>query len=163
MRSPAWTAIAVLSLALGIGANAVVFSLVDAVLLEPFPYRDSSQLVLLWGSKAENQTTGISGADMNDWRAQSRSFEDIDAFLGGDMKFSLGSSEADRVQGACIGHRVLPMLGTQPARGRNFTEEEAPTAPLRWCSSATRSGAAAMRAIPIWSAAPSGWAIASTR
>ena len=125
MRSPAWTAIAVLSLALGIGANAVVFSLVDAVLLEPFPYRDSSQLVLLWGSKAENQTTGISGADMNDWRAQSRSFEDIDAFLGGDMKFSLGSSEADRVQGACIGHRVLPMLGTQPARGRNFTEEEA--------------------------------------
>ena len=125
MRSPAWTAIAVLSLALGIGANAVVFSLVDAVLLEPFPYHDSSQLVLLWGSKAENQTTGISGADMNDWRAQSRSFEDIDAFLGGDMKFSLGSSEADRVQGACIGHRVLPMLGTQPARGRNFTEEEA--------------------------------------
>ncbi len=125
MRSPAWTAIAVLSLALGIGANAVVFSLVDAVLLEPFPYRDSSQLVLLWGSKAENQRAGISGADMNDWRAQSRSFEDIDAFLGGDMKFSLGSSEADRVQGACIGHRVLPMLGTKPARGRNFTEEEA--------------------------------------
>ncbi len=125
LRSPGWTAVAVLSLALGIGANAVVFSLLDAVLLEPFPYRDSGQLVLLWGSKKEDVTRGISGADLKDWREQSRSFEDIDAFLGRDMAFSLGASESDRVKGACIGHRVLPMLGVHPAVGRNFTEREA--------------------------------------
>jgi predicted permease len=124
-RSPGWTTIAVVSLALGIGANAVVFSLVDAVLLEPFPYRDSNRLVLLWGSKSETQTTGISGADLKDWRTGSRTFEDIDAFLARDMKVSLGASESDRVAAACIGHRVLPMLGVEPAAGRNFTEEEA--------------------------------------
>jgi putative ABC transport system permease protein len=124
-RSPGWSAIAILSLALGIGANAVVFSLVDAVLLEPFPYRDSGQLVLLWGSKSETQTTGISGADLKDWREQNRTFEEMDAFLAGEMKFSLGASETDRVQAGCMGHRVLPMLGVDPALGRNFTEDEA--------------------------------------
>jgi putative ABC transport system permease protein len=76
-RSPGWTAVAIASVALGIGANAVVFSLLDAVLLEPFPYKDSSQLVLLWGSKNEDTTRGISGADVHDWREQSRTFEDI--------------------------------------------------------------------------------------
>jgi len=124
LRSPNWTVIAVLSLALGIGANAVVFSLVDAVLLEPFPYRDSSQLVLLWGSKSEAQTPGISGADLADWREQNRTFQDMDGFLE-NMAFSLGAGEADRVKAACMGHRVLPMLGVQPALGRNFVEEEA--------------------------------------
>ena len=124
LKSPGWTAVAALSLALGIGANAVVFSLVDAVLLEPFPYRDVSQLVLLWGSKSEDVTRGISGADLKDWREQSRAFEDIDAFLE-NMAFSLGANESDRVKAACIGHRVLPMLGVQPAAGRNFTEAEA--------------------------------------
>jgi putative ABC transport system permease protein len=123
-RSPGWSAVAILSLALGIAGNAVVFSLVDAVLLKPFPYRDADRLVLLWGSKDERTTRGISGADLKDWREQSRAFADLDAFLG-NMAFSLGADEADRVKAACIGHRVLPMLGVQPAAGRNFTEADA--------------------------------------
>ena len=81
--------------------------------------------MLLWGSKSEDVTRGISGADLKDWREQSRAFEDIDAFLGRNMAFSLGADESDRVKAACIGHRVLPMLGVQPAVGRNFTEAEA--------------------------------------
>ena len=126
VRVPGWTAVAVVSLSLGIGANAVVFSLVDAVLLDPFPYRDAGQLALLWGSRGDDQRTGISGADLADWREQTRTFEDIDAFLSGSSTvYSLGPSEADRVQGACIGHRVLPMLGVEPALGRNFLAEEA--------------------------------------
>ena len=123
-RSPAWSAVAILSLALGIGGNAVVFSLVDAVLLKPFPYRDANRLALLWGSKAQETTRGIAGADLQDWREQSRTFEDIDAVLG-NMAFTLGADESDRVAAACIGHRVLPMLGVQPAAGRNFTEADA--------------------------------------
>lgn len=112
------------SLALGIAGNAVVFSLIDAVLLDPFPYRDADRLAFIWGSKSETQTTGLSGADVADWRSQNRSFTDIDAFLGGNMAFSLGAGESDRVRGACIGHRVLPMLGVYPALGRNFSEDD---------------------------------------
>ena len=118
-RSPGWTAVAVLSLALGIGANTLAFSLVDSVLLKPFPYKDTERLVLLWGSKSENVTRGITGPDLQDWRQQNRTFSDIDAFLG-TSKFSLGPNPSDTVTGACIGARVLPLLGVEPALGRNF-------------------------------------------
>jgi putative ABC transport system permease protein len=118
-RSPGWTAVAVFSLAFGIGANSVVFSLVDAVLLKPFPYPAPESLVLLWGAKSESTTRGISGPDLEDWRQQSHTFRDMDAFLG-NMKFSLGANPSDAVVGACMGARVLPVLGVQPALGRNF-------------------------------------------
>jgi putative ABC transport system permease protein len=119
MQSPVWTAVAVLSLALGIGANTLAFSLVDGVLLKPFPYRDPERLVLLWASKNEETTRGITGPDLQDWRDQNHTFEDLDAFLG-NIKFSLGSEASDTVPGACMGARVLPILGVQPALGRNF-------------------------------------------
>lgn len=57
-RSPAWTAVAVLSLALGIGANTLAFSLVDRILVKPFPYSDPERLVFLWASKSEKVTRG---------------------------------------------------------------------------------------------------------
>ena len=119
MQSPVWTAVAVLSLALGIGANTLAFSLVDGVLLKPFPYHDPERLVLLWGSKSEETTRGITGPDLQDWRDQNHTFEDLDAFLG-NIKFSLGSDASDTVRGACMGARVLPILGVQPAMGRHF-------------------------------------------
>jgi len=127
-RSPGWTIIAIVSLALGIGANTAVFSLIEAVLLKPFPYRDAERLVLIWGSRSETTTRGISGPDLKDWREQNHTFESIDSFLG-NGKFSLGSDPADTVPSACIGAGVLPMLGVQPALGRNFTiEDEKPGA-----------------------------------
>jgi predicted permease len=122
--SPGWTAVAIVSLALGIGANAVVFSLVDAVLLDPFPYRESNRLVFLWGSRAENVTRGLSGADLADWQTENRTFTELDAFLGR-SEVSLGPAESDRIKSACIGPRVLPMLGVEPMLGRNFTADEA--------------------------------------
>src|SRR5690349_4299877 len=102
LASPVGSAVAIVSLALGIGANAVVFSLVDAVLLDPLPYRDPGRLVLLWGSRSEDTTPGISGADLADWR-QSSKFEELDAFLE-HMPVSLSADAADRVEAACIGH-----------------------------------------------------------
>ena len=91
-QSPAWTAVVTLSLALGIGANAVVFSVVDAVLLKPFPYADPERLVLLWASKSEQVTRGISRPNLTDWRQQTRTFEKRNAFLGNAMKISLGAN-----------------------------------------------------------------------
>lgn len=123
VRAPVWTVVAVMSLALGIGANLLICSIVDAVLLRPFPYRDPSRLVFIWGTKNDAVRRGISGLDLADWRARNRSFESLDAFLG-QLTFSIGDS-GDSVAGACIGPSVLPLLGVEPARGRNFTASEA--------------------------------------
>ena len=122
-RTPVWTAVAVMSLALGIGANLLIFSIVDAVLLRPFPYRDPSRLVFIWGTKDDSVRRGISGLDLADWQAQNRSFESLDAFLG-QMPFTVGDS-GDSVLGACIGPSVLPLLGVQPALGRAFRASDA--------------------------------------
>ncbi|HEY2434578.1 MAG TPA: ABC transporter permease [Vicinamibacterales bacterium] len=119
VRSPGWTAVAILSIALGIGANLLVFAIVDAVLLRPFPYHDPGKLTFLWGAKSQEVRRGISGPDMEDWRRESRSFIDIDAFLE-QMSFSVGDG-GDTVGGACVGPSVLPILGVAPALGRNFT------------------------------------------
>jgi predicted permease len=123
VRAPAWTAVAVVSLALGIGANLLIFSIVDAVLLRPFPYRDPSQLVFIWGTKDDSVRRGISGLDLADWQARNHSFVSLDAFLG-QMAFTLGNS-GDAVPAACIGPGVLPLLGVQPVRGRNFLPSDA--------------------------------------
>jgi putative ABC transport system permease protein len=76
------------------------------------------------GSKREDTKRGISGADLRDWREQSRTFEDIDAFLP-NLAFSLAGQETDRVRRPALDIGSCRMLGVQPAIGRNFAEEEA--------------------------------------
>jgi putative ABC transport system permease protein len=122
-RTPVWTAAAILSLSLGMGVNLLIFSIVDAVLLRPFPYRDPSQLVFIWGTKNDSVRRGISGLDLADWQARNRSFESLDAFLG-QMSFTVGDG-GEVVPGACVGPSVLPLLGVQPALGRNFLAADA--------------------------------------
>lgn len=122
-RAPAWTAVAVLSLTLGIGVNLLIFSIVDAVLLRPFPYASPSQLMFIWGAKDDAVRRGISGQDLADWQARNHSFQSIDAFLG-QMTLSLGEG-GDAVAGACVGPQVLSMLGVQPALGRGFLPADA--------------------------------------
>lgn len=121
-RSRGWTAIAVGSIALGIGANLLVFAIVDAVLLRPFPYQHPSQLVFLWGTKSDEVRRGISEPDMDDWRDRSHSFAGIDAFLE-QIPYSVGDS-GETVNGTCIGSSVLPILGVAPVLGRNFTADD---------------------------------------
>lgn len=119
LRSPGWALAVVLSLSLGVAANAIVFSLIDAVLLKPFPYAKPDRLVFIWGGKTVDVTRGISVPDLKDWRSLTHSFHDIDAFLG-NLKFSLGPDASDTIRGACIGADVLPLLGVRPMLGRNF-------------------------------------------
>jgi putative ABC transport system permease protein len=115
--------VAGLSLALGVGAVTLVFSLVDAVLLRPFPYRDDGSLVFLWGSRSTTETPPLRH-DLREWRTTSLTFEDADVFLDR-MTVTLGARESDTIAAACIGPRVVSILGVQPVIGRAFSAADA--------------------------------------
>lgn len=121
---PGFTAVIIITLTLGIGVNTAMFSVVDAVLLQPFPYKDPEQIVLLWGSKKEDVRPGIAWPDLQDWRAQNRVFNDIAPFLSLGFEFDLGQNETDKTPAAFVGPGVFPLLGVQPVHGRGFLPEE---------------------------------------
>jgi putative ABC transport system permease protein len=110
----------VLSLALGIGANTLVFSLVDAVLLRPFPFANSDQLVLLWGGDTEQTRRGLSGPDVVDLRADGRAFQGLAAF----MQTRLQTDDSSLVNAAYVEPALFSVLGVQPAHGRGFLPDE---------------------------------------
>jgi len=121
-RSPAFTLTAVLSLALGIGANTAIFSIVNAVLLRPLPYRQPDRLIMLW-ERDKNGDNAVAPADFRDWRAQSRSFEHLAAFIH--TTFSItGGDRPERVAGELVSPDLLPLLGVAPALGRGFTPDD---------------------------------------
>ncbi len=118
------TAIAVLSLALGIGANTAIFSAIRAVLLRPLPYRDPGRLAMLW---LDNRRLGLhndltSYPNYLDWK-NSRVFEDMAAFVPTDVILT-GFEEPARVAAVLADWNLLPVLGVSPALGRNFTAAE---------------------------------------
>lgn len=127
LKSPGFTLVAVLCLALGIGANTTIFSLVNAVLLRPFPYADPDRIVALHGTRpaSDVQRGGVSYLDYRDLREQSRSFSQIGAYDSRSLAFS-GSTgeEPERVLGAAISASLFAILGEKPALGRNFREDE---------------------------------------
>src|SRR5918911_3523590 len=81
LKNPGFTAVAVLSLALGIGANTAIFSMVNALLLRPLPFENSQQLVLVYSSNSSGQRDYVSYPDLLDWRSQSQSFEGLAGFV----------------------------------------------------------------------------------
>ncbi|MGD0536481.1 MAG: ABC transporter permease [Verrucomicrobiota bacterium] len=122
-KNPGFTTIAVLTLALGIGANTAIFSVVNAVLLRPLPYPEPDQLVQLradWSGKA---STLIGSATFVEVKAQSQSLARIAAYSGGDMTLT-GAGPAERIVSGAVTADFFPLLGVQPALGRNFTREE---------------------------------------
>jgi putative ABC transport system permease protein len=121
-KSPMFTVIAVLTLALGIGANTAIFSVVNAVLLRPLPFKDSSRLVLVI-EKSKYPTITVSYQNYLDWRDQSRSFDSMEAFYGTNMTLT-GKGEPDRVVARMVTAGFFPLLGVSPRIGRNFTLEE---------------------------------------
>jgi putative ABC transport system permease protein len=125
-KSPAYTTAAAATLALAIAASTVMFSVLDAVLLRPLPYRSPEQLAMLWTEDpTQNLREGRSALwDVEQWQHQSGSFADMATF---DTVGTLLTS-ADGVEpivGASISPNLLPLLGIQPALGRNFSPEEA--------------------------------------
>ncbi|MGO8818164.1 MAG: ADOP family duplicated permease [Terriglobia bacterium] len=125
-KNPGFTAVAVFTLALGIGANTAMFSVVNAVLFDPLPYREPSRLVTLWdtstafGSPAPGSMTD---PDYVELRAQNQVFDDAAAFHG--QTFNLtGAGEPERLLGASVSPHLFHLLGVAPALGRGFASDE---------------------------------------
>jgi len=124
-RAPGFSAVAVLTLALGIGANSAVFSLVDAVLLRPLSYPQPERLVWLWESNPAQKLLIMpaSPANFADWREQSRSFDIVAAWR--DLSLTLTGLEIpERVPGARVFPELLEVLGAKPSLGRGFARGE---------------------------------------
>ena len=125
-RQPGFAAMIVFTLALGIGATTAMFSVLDAVLVRPLPYRSPETLAVLWTEDpTQNLHEGRSAVrNVEQWRCQSQSFADIAIFdhVGTTL---VGADSAERVSGATMSHNLLPILGVQPVRGRNITPKEA--------------------------------------
>ncbi len=124
-KSPGFTAVAVLTLALGIGANTAVFSVVDAVLLRPLPYKSPERLVLVSESvpKLGNDDLGVSAAEYFDYRSRNRSFSETASFERDGYNLT-GEGTPLRVNAARVSASAFPLLGVQPVLGRTFTNEE---------------------------------------
>jgi putative ABC transport system permease protein len=122
---PGFTAIAILSLALGIGANTAIFSLVDAVLLRPLPFHDPDRLVMVWEDAAKIGFPRNTPAPANyaDWKAQNQVFEDMAAIDGRSYNLT-NESEPERVEAQAVTANFFPLLGVKPEMGRVFTQEE---------------------------------------
>ena len=121
LKHPGFTTVAVLTLALGIGANSAIFSLVDAVLLRALPFGEPNQLVMIWedASFAGFPRNTPAPANYADWKSQNRVFSEMAAFE--DQAFNLiGDGEAERIQAQAVNANLLPMLGVKPELGRWF-------------------------------------------
>jgi hypothetical protein len=127
-RKPGFSAVVVLTLALGIGANTAIFSLINAVLLRPLPYKDPGRLAMLWtDDPADDAHEGrVSLPDAHDWQSRNRSFEDMTVFIG--QTFLLGTEGSpERLRSARVPANFFPMLGVTPAAGRVFTRRRRET------------------------------------
>src|SRR5262245_22849408 len=126
VKQPGFTLIAVLTLALGIGANTAIFSVVYHVLLKPLPYQDSEQLVWVWGEQAARKQTPHTPADFLDYQRRNQSFAQMAAYRN--MSFSLSgagqSAQPERVDGRIVSASYFVLLGVAPRLGRIFTPED---------------------------------------
>ncbi len=125
-KSPGFTMTAVAVLALAIGANTAMFSVLNAVLLRPLPYRSPEQLAMLWTEDPTQQLREGRSAlwDVEQWRSHSQSFADMATFDAVSTMLT-GADGVEQIVGASISPNLLPLLGVRPVLGRSFSTEEA--------------------------------------
>lgn len=124
-KSPGFTIVALLSLAIGISANTAIFSIVNTLLLRPLPYKDANRMVILW-----NRSPGLgitedwfSTAQYFDIKTEHHGFEDVAIAIGGNENLT-GGGKPERVGTIHVSSNLLPILGVEPARGRLFVSSE---------------------------------------
>ena len=131
VKSPGFTVVAILTLALGIGANTAIFSIVNAVLLRPLPFKNSSQLVVLRETYKIVGNVSVSYPDFLDWRQQSDSFAAMSVINNVNFNLS-GVAQPESIDGYAVSPNFLALLGVRPVLGRDLlpSEERPGTAPV---------------------------------
>ena len=122
-RHPAFAVVAALTLALGIGANTAIFSVVDAVLLRPLPWPNNDRLVIVFSARAEQRTGGVAYLDYRDWREQSKAFDELAVIRGQSVNLT-GGETPERVIGSFVTASAFRLLGAGTLQGRLFTDVE---------------------------------------
>ncbi|HEV2349112.1 MAG TPA: ABC transporter permease [Terriglobia bacterium] len=135
VKNPGFTAVAVITLALGIGANSAIFSVVNGVLLQPLPYRDPGRLVAVGESVPQFQMMSFSFPNLRDFREQSRSFDGLAGFNWVECNLT-GMGEPEHLSGKRVTADFFPVLGINPVLGRNFdaSEDRAGASPVAMIS-----------------------------
>src|SRR6476646_3903670 len=125
-KSPGFTMIAVITLALGIGVNSAIFSVVDTVLLRPLSFPNSDQLVMIWGTQVNepNSKETDSCPDFYDYRARSQSFSAMAGYSSAGTVLN-GVGEAQELSGVAVNGDFFEVIGVKPLLGRGFTANEA--------------------------------------
>lgn len=123
LNKPGFTLIAVLTLALGIGGNTAIFSVVNAVLLQPLPFPDSDRLVFVFRSTPEGRQPRNAYPDIQDWREQTTQFTDLSIWTPQSVNLT-GQDEPGRVRGGFVSTSFFEVMNVQPATGRGFLPDE---------------------------------------
>ncbi len=123
-KSPGFTAATVLTLALGIGANSAMFSVVDALLIRPLPYQDPQQLTLIYSTAPGSPRNFVAQRDLDDWRAAAKSFSGFASLVPQSVNLTGGGEEPDRVVGSFVSANYFSLLKVLPAMGRTFVDGE---------------------------------------
>src|SRR4051795_8801862 len=125
-KSPGFAAVAILTLALGIGANTAIFSVTNAVLFRALPYKNPARIVAVNKVSSEFGLGGLTAGAFLDFREQSGSFEQLAAY--DESEFTLtGGGDAERIVASEVSSAIFPLLGINPSLGRTFTPEEEKT------------------------------------
>ena len=129
-RTPGFTIAVVLTLALGIGANTAIFSVVDQLLLRPLPYPEGENLVMVYEARSSNSHNSVSPATWLDWQRDNRTLEDVAAWMGGRSATLTGAGDATRLGVQAVSAEFFPLLRVQPVLGRTINEDDdRPNAP----------------------------------
>src|SRR5262245_56015869 len=125
LKRPGLTSVLILTIALGIGFNSALFSLVNTLLLNPLPFPDADRLIIAWTRSAKTNTKrmGATPEEFGEWRMQSQSFQGVAAKTGTLFNLS-GTDEPERIQGARVSTNFFSLLGIKAALGRDFLPEE---------------------------------------
>jgi len=122
-KTPGFTAIAIVTLGLGIGANTALFSLVNGVLLNPLAYPEPGRLVVLFSGNSQSSRYSISYPNFLDWRRDNHSFSALAAYRADDLNLT-GMGEPERLGADMVSAPFFPILGVKPVTGRTFSEQE---------------------------------------